>query len=443
LHSRHRNGSEPKVADQSSPASVSPSQTQSQTQTPVPPARQRKPSCQHPANPLRRRFGCKDEDFDKEETLSSDWKEARVQAKRLGITPSASYYAAVQANATGGTHQIWGYAGQLTTAVDINFEKLLKIPGMSEYFSNSWGTGSDLSANIDTVFPVNPDYAVGAYLGEIYLQQKFLDGNLTVAASRLAAECTFANLPVFYQYVSFAINPTPVSIVANDLTYTGPPPGLQWGAQAVYNITPVVQVAAGIFNTNSNSVNNGNIFAFQQGNKGALVTAQASYLYNQGPNDKKMQGQYTAGFFEDNNAFATIPNGNLKSDGNSGIFILGQQMVYRPDGPGTSQGLTVWGAWAHSSKQLVSPMPEFGAAGLSYEGLIKKRKHDIVSAGWIYGKTSEFIPKASAAKLLEANYQWLPKRYITVTPDFQYIWDPTGTDGPGSAVFGVQLNVTF
>ena len=81
--------------------------------------------------------------------------------------------------------------------MDFNFQKLFKIPGMSLYFSDSWGTGSNLTATIGSVFPVNPNYAVGAYLGEIYLQQKLLKGNFTLAAGRLAANYTFAGLPVY------------------------------------------------------------------------------------------------------------------------------------------------------------------------------------------------------------------------------------------------------
>jgi porin len=422
----------------------SPNSSTKQTPTAAPPiTKQRKLNCQHPANPSKRRFACKDADFDWDETLTADWNGARTEAKKLGITPSASYYSALQTNLTGGPHQIWSYTGQLTTAVDVNFEKLLKVPGMSLYVSGSWGTGSNLTANIDTVFPVNPNYALGAHPEEMYLQQKFLKDDLTVAAGRLAASYTFAGLPVFDNYVNLAVNPAPISLVSNDLSYTGPPPGLEWGAQAIYNVTPVVQVAAGAFNTNPHSANNGNIFAFQQGNKGVLVTAQVSYLYNQGPKEEGKQGQYTVGFFEDNNSFATLPNGTSKSDGNAGVFILGQQMVYRPQGPRTSQGLTIWGAWAYSSKQLVSTMPLFGGAGLSYEGLTKKRKSDIVSVGWIYGKTSRYIPHASAAKLFEANYQWVAKRFVTVVPDFQYIWNANGVNGPGAAVLGVQVNLTF
>ena len=429
-----------KTSAQTSTPSLSPSQAQNPSAANT---KQRKLNCRHPANPNMRKYGCKDEDRDTEEMLTSDWDGFRDKLRNLGITPSGSYYSALQTNVTGGPHQIWGYVGQLTTSVDFNFEKLLKIPGMSFYFSDLWGTGSNLTASLGSAFPVNPDYAVGAYLGEIYLQQKFLDGDLTLAAGRLGAEYTFAGLPVFSNYVSGAINSTPESLVANDLSFVGPPPGLEWGAQAIYNVAPAVQVAAGIFNTSANSANDGNVYALQQGNKGALVTAQVSYLFNQGSNDKGMPGQYTVGFFEDNNAFATLPLGNLGSNGNSGVFILGQQMVYRPAGPGTTEGLTVWAAGTYSSKQLVSSMPVFGGGGFSYEGLIRKRKTDILSFAWIYGKTSTFIPAATAAKMLEVNYQWVPTRYVTVIPDFQYIWRPTGTSGPGSAVLGVQLNVTF
>jgi porin len=411
----------------------------------TPPAspKTRKLNCHRAANPGKRRFGCKDEPFDWEDTMTSDWNGARAEVKKLGITPTGSYASALQTNVSGGPHQVWGYTGQFTVALDLDFDQLLEASGTSLYISSSWGTGSNLTATIDSVFAVNTNYAVGAYLGELYLQQKLLNNNLTLAAGHLAASYAFADLPVFENYVSFAMNPTPASIVSNDLSYTGPPPGLEWGIQAVYNATPIVQVAAGIFNTNPYSATNGNVFALQQGNKGVLVTAQASYLRQQGSKDKGKPGQYTAGFFADNNSFATLPDRTSQSDGNAGVFVLGQQMVYRPGGPGTSEGLTIWGAWAYSSKQLVSSMPVFGGVGLSYEGLIEKRKQDSVNVGWIYGKTSKYIPAASAAKLFEANYQWVAKRYLTLVPDFQYIWNTSGTNGSGAAVIGLQATVTF
>jgi porin len=434
-------------SDQWSGASI-PNQTpRPPAQTPQPPATRtaarRTLNCRYAADPNKRRFGCKDETFGREETLTRDWNGVRDEARVLGITPTASYYSALQTNATGGSHQVWAYVGQLTTGVDFDFEKLLTIPGMSVYLSEYWGTGSSLTATIDSVFPVSINFGVGFHLGEIYLHQKLLNGDLTLAAGRLAANFTFAGLPVFDNYMTAGINGTPFSLLKNDVSFSGPPPGLEWGAQAVYSPAPVVQIAAGVFNTNPNSANNGNVFSFQQGNKGALVTAQITYLHRQRSDDGGKPGQYTAGFFEDTNDFAVLPAGRSRSNGNAGIFVVGQQMVYQPEEAGLTQGLTAWGALAYSGKQSVSPMPVFGGAGLSYEGLIRQRKNDVVSVGWLYGKTSDLIPSASAATLLEVNYQFVSTRYLRIFPDFQYLWRPTGTNSSAAAVFGVRLNLTF
>src|SRR5437764_1408431 len=67
----------PQPAAQSAPAPIPPAQTQAPVpaqQSPTPASSNAKPhkaKCQHPANPGKRRFGCKDEDFDWEETLTA------------------------------------------------------------------------------------------------------------------------------------------------------------------------------------------------------------------------------------------------------------------------------------------------------------------------------------------------------------------------------------
>jgi carbohydrate-selective porin OprB len=121
---------------------------------------------------------------------------------------------------------------------------------------------------------------------------------------------------------------------------------------------------------------------------------------------------------------------------------MGQEMVYQPDGPNTSRGLTVWGSWAYNSKPHISIIPLFWGAGASYQGLIPKRKNDIASAGWIYGRVSNFVPGASAEQVLEVNYRWA-YRFLAITPDFQYVWKPGGYSVPGVAVVGVQASMTF
>ncbi|MBV8141134.1 MAG: carbohydrate porin [Verrucomicrobia bacterium] len=298
---------------------------------------------------------------------------------------------------------------------------------------------------------MNPNYAVNCYLGEIYFQEKLDDGKLTLAAGRLAGNYTFAGLPAFANYVSSGIDPTPGSIVTNDFSFAGPPPGLEWGGQAIYRVLPSIELAAGVFNTNPNAANNANVFALQQRNefagylpknKGAMYIAQATYLYKQAPDDTEKPGEFTGGFFYDTNAFAILPNQVRTTGVNYGVFLMGQQKVWEPS-RGADQGLTIWAAGTWSPKQSVSTMPGFVGVGVNYQGLIPRRKNDIVAAGWWYGKTSPFLPGSIATQMIEVNYQWVPTRYVNITPDFQYIWRPSGFPSQAVAVVGIQLNLTL
>jgi hypothetical protein len=54
-----------------------------------------------PANPYRRKFGCKDVHFGTKETLSGDWSGARSALRDEGITPTASHVVALQTNPGG------------------------------------------------------------------------------------------------------------------------------------------------------------------------------------------------------------------------------------------------------------------------------------------------------------------------------------------------------
>ena len=302
--------------------------------------------------------------------------------KRIGITPTASYVSVLQTNVSGGKDQVWAYAGQFSFAASADFGELLKIPGLSAYVAASWGTGSDLAGSLGSTLPTSGLYAPSFYLGQMYVQQKLLQQKLTMIAGRLAAANSFAALPVFANYVNYGINPNPFSLGANDVTFFAPPAGTEWGAQASYEVTHTIQGIAGAFNTNENSANGANHgadFTLQEGNKRVLAVGEIDYLHNQRADSTGKPGQITAGFLHSNNSFAYL-NSPGRSNGYNGAYLMAQQMVFRPGGPGTSQGATIWGTWSRNTKEVISAIPLFWGVGLSYEGLIPARKHDLLSA---------------------------------------------------------------
>jgi carbohydrate-selective porin OprB len=426
------------LAVPSSPAQV-------QQPAPTQPA-QDKLNCQHPANPHRRQRGCNDEEFDWDQTLAGNWDHVRHALQRIGITATASYMGVLQTNVAGGEHQVWSYAGQLSMGFSGDFHELTGIQGLSAYLGISWGTGSNLAASLDSLIPTTGLYAPSFYLGEMYLQKAVLNKKLNVLAGRLAASNSFAALPVFANYVNYGINPNPFSIGANDITFFGPPTGTEWGAQGTYTVSPSIQVAAGAFNTNINSANgenHGADFTIQEGNKGVLAIAEFDYLHNQAASAQGKPGQLSIGILHSNNSFPTLVDSNVHINGYSGAYIMGQQMIYRPDGAGSSRGATVWGSWTYNSKQLVNPVPFFWGTGLSYQGLIAARKNDIISAGLVSTDASKYGQPSNREKLIELNYQWDHSRYLTITPHVQYLFEGEGTKNRNATVLGIQLSLTL
>jgi porin len=406
---------------------------------------QRTFDCQHPADPHRRQHECNDVDFGWDEVLAGGWNDVRKVMKHVGIVPTASYVGALQTNVTGGEDQVWSYAGQLSLAASVDFGELLKIPGLSAYVGASWGTGSNLSGSLNSEIPTSGLYAPSYYLGDMYLQQKLLKKKLKILAGRLAAGDSFAALPVFTNYVNYGINPNPFSLGANDVTFFSPPTGTEWGAQASYAVSPTIQISAGAFNTNVNSANgnnHGTDFALQEGNKGVLAVGEIDYLRNQQANSTGKPGQITVGFLHSNDSFPYLSQAG-KSDGYSGVYLMGQQMVFRPDGPGTFRGATVWGAWSHNTKDLISTIPVFWGGGLSYEGLIPKRENDVISVGVVRAEASKYALSTNTEDLLELNYQWTHSRYLSIIPHVQYLWNGQSHESRNPTILGIQLSLTL
>jgi carbohydrate-selective porin OprB len=400
--------------------------------------------CTRAADPRRRPRACNDHEFGLDEDLAKRWADLRREMQRIGFTPTASYVGALQTNAVGGSREVWPYAGLLSLGLSADLGKLIKVPGLMVYVSAAWGTGASFGEAINGPLPSSSLYAPSFYLGEMYLQEKLVHDKLSILAGRIAGGNGFANLPVFNNYVTYGINPNPYALGANDPTFFGPPPGSQWGAQATYVISPAVQIEGGIFNTNLNSANganHGTDFALQEGNKGVLSIAEVDYFIHPNTRDKHKPGEVAVGVLHSNDSFPALNNPLVRSEGYSGVYVMAQQMVYRPRV--SDAGATVWASWTYNSKQLVSPVPQLWSAGASYVGLLPTRPSDVISLGFVRSEGSRDGPPSNTASQLEINYQWFHSRHLTVTPHAQYLWKTQTRPAPNVLILGVQLALTL
>ena len=332
--------------------------------------------CPSPANPRQVYFECAGQPFDVlEATLTQDWVGVRTALRRLGITPTASYTTQLMGNPSGGQSQGFTYSGTLQTAINWDLDTLLRTPGLSFNLGAAWSTGTNLSAeDIGNSFTVQSAYTAPGNgtntltLGPMYVQQQLVHHALILAAGRLAPAQTFATMPVLTQYVNAGINAIPGALSINDASFTSYPPGVEWGAQALYTLTPRWQMAAGVFNTNpraAGGAQGGLAFALQQGNRGVLAVVQGTYLANHAPGDRGLPGQVTLGGFYDSNRFDSLRTPNATESGTYSLYALVQQMVYRDGGASSQQGVTVWGEVAVAPQARVNPLPYFVGGGVS------------------------------------------------------------------------------
>jgi porin len=407
--------------------------------------------CTNVVNPHNRSFVCNTSPVGtvdhKRHTLSQDWVGVRTSLSALGFTPTFSYLAQPMVSSTTAVgSRGWSWIGQTDLGLAVNGEKLFGLKGFQLYVAGAYAAGPPLSDKIGNEFAVQGSaVGYGLWLTEFYVQETLVNGHLTVAAGRLAPAGLWSGAPVFGYYINGAVSAgSPDALFINDFAYTAPPPGTQWGIQALYTFSPAWELGIGVFNNNPKSsagADNGLDWTFRQGNSGALLVAQVNYLINQGAQVHGLRGQYSAGSYYDGNVFTTLPTGGGTVRGKHAVWVMGAQTVYRAGDQASQRGLTVWGTASYSWPDQTSQIPWSGSAGASWTGLFSARSSDVASVGGYFGKISSYIPSATAETALEVNYRIAVTGGVWVAPVYQYVWRPSGTVSPipGASVAGVEL----
>jgi porin len=394
--------------------------------------------CPRPADPLRNHMECRLDWFDAAmETITRFWADARGDMMQIGVVPRASVYGNffVSAGMPGGG-TLWGGTASLSLTLDMG--KLAGARGLSFYVA-----GLGALSETPWPYPISVNYVKsGAWLTELYVQQKLLDDGLTLTAGRLQPAMSFAFLPVMLNYLS-------------NLVYTGwlafdeppYPPQFrsQWGAQGVWSVDTEWQVAAGVFDNNpyaAAGAANGLDWQLQEGNVGVLVMAQGAWMPGARKGSGTLPGMYGVGGWYDGNQFADLGTG-ATSKGSYGLYAMAQQMVLRHGDPGSGRGLTVWALFTWTPRVNVNLTPIGLEGGASWHGFAEARPRDTVSLAAYAGRYSPALPGDHRILGLEGTYDLSLTRALSVIADLQGIFGVNGEPGVNAFVAGLQLGVTL
>jgi porin len=312
-------------------------------------------------------------------TFDGNWVGYRQTLVDEGVAVSGSTIVDLLGNVSGPV-RAFAPANASLVAVDADLEKLLSLRGLlvhSEFVANA---GENLSAkSIGNLLQVATAFAQpGYYLGQMFVQQKLFSDKLTLQVGRMTTANNFASLPVFANYVSFAINPIPINLTNNTVFFTSLP-AVEWAAVGTIAPTDWLGFAVGVYNTNLPSglpvaSRHGVDFSFH-GSGGPMEVAQLTYTSNRGIDDTGLPGTYYIGGFYSGAEYASLSDGNTRK-GNYGFYLQGEQMIYRRGGPSSDVGLTPWISIAYTPQQGINQLPLLVMAGAAYHGLIPGRSDD-------------------------------------------------------------------
>jgi porin len=379
---------------------------------------------------------------------TTDWFGYRDVLAAWGITPSVRYATDLQANVLGGLRRGKAYAGELSVDLDFDLDRIARIRGLRLHASGDWTTGTDLSHDVGNVFTVAQFFeGRQARLYTLFLQQSLLDGRLDIKVGRFGTGDNFLTSPIDVEVVNEALNPMVVGLQLNVPGVTAEP-NATWGGLVIGRPTDTVSLALGAFYSDptlDQLTANGTEFGIDR-KAGYFLIGEAAYYLNQTKGATGRPGRYRLGAYYDSNRYAYLDNRQRSERGNFGLYVLGEQMVYR-EGESEkerTQGLTLFGGLIYAPRERVNTMPYFVSAGASYRGLVPRRDEDTAVFALYYGGFSRHLPGQTYEMTLEWTYVINVAPWLSVHPDVQYVIQPSGRATiPNALVVGAQFWLTF
>jgi porin len=395
--------------------------------------------------------------------------------KRLadrGVTYSVMYTNDVLANVDGGSKRGTIDQGKVEGTLSIDLEKMSGWQGMS-FFANVFQLHNTGRMRRDYVGGINTIAAIEAVpttrLSELWLERKMLDGKASLRFGQLAAdvEFFFSGMSAMFLQSDWATI-TAVNLPSGGPAYPLSTPGIRFKYEPSSNLAMLLAVFNGDPagpGEGDEQIRNHHGLNFRVRDP-ALVIGELQARRNA---EKETAGLATTvkvggwghfGQFDDQRlAFGggllADPNGSgqaLRRRGNSGVYSVIEQQLYRPRGGDAESGISVFGriSSSPSDRNLVN---FFFDSGIVFAGLVPGRPDDKFGASFMYSRFSDSVRNFDRDTLLltgtstpirdfEANLELVYSAQIvpgwTFQPMATYIWHPNGDASRNAVVVGAR-----
>lgn len=293
--------------------------------------------------------------------LFGDWDGIRPMLLDHGVDLQLGLVGEWAANASGERLGA-GYAGQVAFSADIDWEKLLGIPGFNTHYVMINRHGNNLSqfAYGDNFMQADEVYGAGFNMGirfvYLYGEEKLFNDRLNIAIGRLPVAVDFAASPLYCIPVALIGCGNPRALTNNG-TFTSWPQST-WGGRIRARPTPEIYVQFGAYKSKPFPGGGRTGWTWSTaGATGVIMPFEIGWEPIFGPN--KLVGHYKVGFSYDTSDFNSLAMGRF-----------GAPLLFPTQTPNITNGRTQF--WA-TADQLIVRQGTSENAGITLLANVRKQ----------------------------------------------------------------------
>jgi len=403
-----------------------------------------------------------------DEALLGDWWGIRSALARYGIVLNVNYFGMAVGNVSGGMRKGADYAGQTSVSVDADWGLLAGLHGFSThlFFLNRSGRPVGRDYVGESVFNENNIYGAGgdviAHLGYAFIEQKLWHDRLDLMAGRMGAAMLFNASPIFCDFFSFGLCPTPRAVSGGSQGAFIMPPQNNWYFYASLSLDHDLYLRTGINAVGGALGGPSGLNWSDHGVTGVMLPVEAGWTPHWGKSQKPVH--LRAGFYastaqasdialnRQGNLLALSGGAPLEHRGYFAAWAGGDVMLLRQTAAADG-GLLFFFNYTHSDDRI-SIYRDMGVAGFEDRGFWAKCPQDRVGLLFVWSEQSAWLRKRLRAAhlsdtqnhtgVLEAQYGAHIASGTFLTPDIQYVIRPAAAGIYHNAVvLGTSLQIGF
>jgi porin len=365
------------------------------------------------------------------ERATGDWWGGRTRMEDGGLTIEGSYTGEWTGVWDGGVRRHPTVRGLLDINATLDLEKVLGWQSASLFADFYWIDGNSVSADAGDIQGVSNIEGDDRFqIAEVWYQQSFFEGKLRAKVGKIEANSEFAFVNAAGDFINSSAGFTPTLIALP--SYPDPATGLvlSWTPDERFSLTGgFMDGAATVDGVRTGSGGPATFFSDDRSGD-YFVIAEANLNWD--------GGRAGFGVWHHTGDFAEFSGG--ESSGTTAFYALAEHRVWKAD---DERGIDLFAQFGWADDE-VSDVEWHLGLGAAWQGVCESRPSDATGVYVSFAALSDPAGYADDETVVEWFYKVQLTGSVSVKPDIQFVFSPSGDSSLDDAVVGgLRVEIAF